>query len=165
MNIDFEATESAWPMDISSALHTRLSSAEPLVPLVEAILARRSGSSCLAYGQQELSLSPHLREIIGLYGVLSDRKQQDSRKRAEAAVLMMAQRNYTSDFLNLLPLSIAMPLREAARTCQLGPPADWPVNAYEFVGRNDLTEGAIIVGDPIFNDGYRSMRDHLVGSR
>ena len=116
--------------------------------------------ACLAYGQVEM-LS-HLHDLILLYTALSDPKQKDTHKRAEAAVLMMAQRGYTPDFLNLLPLSIATPLREAARTCQLGPPADWPVNAYEFVGRNDLTEGAMIVGDPFFNDGLRSMRDHLV---
>ena len=45
----------------------------------------------------------HLHDLILLYTALSDPKQKDTHKRAEAAVLMMAQRGYTPDFLNLLP--------------------------------------------------------------
>jgi hypothetical protein len=40
--------------------------------------------------------------------------------------------------LALLPPLLALPLREAMRTCQLDPPAAWPRAAYELIDRPDL---------------------------
>ncbi|OCB86061.1 hypothetical protein A7U60_g6959 [Sanghuangporus baumii] len=145
------------PLDVSSALYARLAQPEHKSTLLENTANRTNLSH--AFGR----IDPHpiLREFTQLFTVYSDIKQNDGRKRAEATVLMMAQRQFGFDYLNLLPLAFSAPLREAARTCQLGPPPDWPIHAYEFVGRTDLTESGKINGDLMFNDGYRSMKDHL----
>ncbi|KAI5119343.1 hypothetical protein M0805_004020 [Coniferiporia weirii] len=145
------------PLDISSALYSRLAQPEHRSALLETTANRQSQT--YAFGRVEAH--PMLLEFTRLFTAFSDIRQADGRKRAEATVLMMAQGQYGLDFLSLLPLSIGAPLREAARTCQLGPPSDWPVSAYEFVGRNDLTESAKTSGDSVFNDGYRTVKDHL----
>ncbi|EJD04906.1 uncharacterized protein FOMMEDRAFT_105091 [Fomitiporia mediterranea MF3/22] len=149
--------EVIYPRDVFSALYVLLVTPEHRPPLIDATINRPNMSN--AYGR----VDPHpvMREFNQLFTTLSDLKQSDSRKRAEATVLMMAQHQFGLDFLNLLPLTYSMPLREAARTCQLGPPPDWPVAAYEFVGRSDLTESGKINDDLMFNDGYRSMKEHL----
>lgn len=116
----------------------------------------------LSYALGGLDPHPIMRLFTKLFSKLSDNTQQSTRKRAEATVLMIANERMGRDFLNLLPLSISIPLREAARTCQLGPPSEWPAIAYEFVGRNDLTESGKTNGDFMFNDGYRTAKDHLV---
>lgn len=146
------------PLDISSALYSRLATPEHKSTLLENTANR--GNSANAYNQPD----PHpvMREFTHLFNTFADIKQSDARKRAEATVLMMAQRQFGLDYLNLLPLAFSAPLREAARTCQLAPPPNWPVSAYEFVGRSDLTESGKVYGDFTFNDGYRSMKEHLV---
>ncbi|KAH8112116.1 hypothetical protein DFH11DRAFT_1788437 [Phellopilus nigrolimitatus] len=145
------------PLDVSSALYSRLAQPEHKSSLLEATANRQNSSHALG----RIDTHATLRELTQLFTTLSDIKQNDGRKRAEAAVLMLTQHHIGLDYLSLLPLSISAPLREAARTCQLGPPPDWPVNAYEFVGRTDLTESGKISGDLLFNDGYRSVKDHL----
>lgn len=146
------------PLDVPSALSFRLSTRDAKVPRLDAVVNRPPSS--FAFGR--VDAFPVLREMVSLVNTLNDPKQEDGRKRAENTVLQMATRHHGPDYLSLLPMSISAPLRESARTCQLGPPADWPICAYEFVGRNDLTEAALVDGDLIFTDGYRSVKDHLV---
>ena len=148
------------PMDFLSTLYSRFAQPETKNNSLEASLSRPISSYALG------GLDPHpiMRLFTNLFSTLSDVTQQSTRKRAEATVLMMANERMGKDFLNLLPLSIAVPLREAARTCQLGPPSEWPAVAYEFVGRNDLTESGKTNGDFMFNDGYLTVKDHLVSN-
>lgn len=146
------------PLDVSSALYSRLAQPEHKSTLLETTASRTN----LSHAFGKIDPHPILREFTQLLTALSEIKQSDGRKRAEATVLMMAQRQFGSDYLSLLPLAFSAPLREAARTCQLSPPPDWPIHAYEFVGRTDLTESGKINGELIFNDGYRTMKDHLV---
>ncbi|KLO17751.1 hypothetical protein SCHPADRAFT_994092 [Schizopora paradoxa] len=150
--------DNTWPHDISASLFSRLASPEGSVGLTK-LLSDRTAPR-FTYFQNE---PPHrlMKTIAELFDTLCDTKFKESRKRAEETILKLAQMHCSSDFLNLLPISIAIPLREAARTCQVGPPASWPLMAYEFVGRNDLTEASLATGDILFNDGYRSMKDHL----
>lgn len=66
------------------------------------------------------------------------------------------------EFLDRLPLGIAAPLREAARTCQLAPPGDWPLTAYRAIGRNDLAASASDAPDLLYSDGYKPVKDFIV---
>ena len=68
----------------------------------------------------------------------------------------------TADLLHLLPLGISAPLREAARTCQLAPPGNWPLDAYRAIGRNDLAASATENPDMLYSDGYRSRKEFIV---
>lgn len=73
-----------------------------------------------------------------------------------------------SDFLGSLPLGLAGPMREIARTCQLHPGQDWHGAAYSFVGRNDLAEGLAMGGKVRAEEekrsaGYKPVKDYLVG--
>lgn len=155
----YSKEDNTWPHDISASLFSRLASPDGSAGLTK-LLSDRTAPR-YTYWQNE---APHrlMKTICELFDTLCDTKLKESRKRAEETVLKLAQLHCSSDFLNLLPIAIGIPLREAARTCQLGPPASWPLTAYEFVGRNDLTEAALATGDILFNDGYRSMKDHLV---
>ncbi len=105
-----------------------------------------------------------IRDIDNLYRDLLDQRFNTFSKRAENTISRLVRSNYRQDYLNLLPVGIAAPLREATRTCQLVPPLQWPLIAYELVGRNDISEGAIISGDCVFSDGYKSVKEHMVPS-
>lgn len=122
------------------------------------IIASPDRSFALGRGDPLLNL----REMVEFFKPFTDSNLKDCRKRAEVAILQIVKAHRGGDYMNLIPVSLAAPLREAARTCQLSPPSDWPISAYELVGRNDLSEGAIVSGDSLFIDGYRSIKDHIV---
>lgn len=65
--------------------------------------------------------------------------------------------------LDKLPLGIAAPIREAARTCQLHPPTAWPFQTYMAIGRNDLASSANETVEQFNRDGFKSRKDFLVG--
>ena len=148
------------PLDVLAALCARLSQPESRSALLENAAGREPFT--YAFGRRETH--PVLRELTYLFTTFSDYNEPDGRKRAESTVLMMTTNHFGPDYLNLLPLSLSAPLREAARTCQIGPPSNWPTHAYEFVGRSDLTESGKVKGDLVFNDGYRSAKEHLVST-
>jgi len=113
-----------------------------------------------AYGR--LEPLAYLRQLTAVYRCLADKTVEDTRKRAENAVHLMVRSQIGIDFLNRLPLGLAAPLREVARTCQLSPGQDWSAAAYEFVGRNDLAEGTHTRSDATIASNYRSVKDSLV---
>ena len=67
------------------------------------------------------------------------------------------------DTLEHLPIGLAAPLREAARTCQLSPAADWPGTVFKLIGRNDLAEG-ISAPEMLYSHGYKSMKENFVST-
>ena len=67
-------------------------------------------------------------------------------------------------FLNLLPIELAAPLREAARTCQLAPGQDWLASVYKFVSRNDLAEGMNVNPGLLNTNSYRAFKEFLVSN-
>jgi anaphase-promoting complex subunit 1 len=115
-----------------------------------------------AYGR--LEPLAYLRQLTLIYQCLADKTVEDSRKRAENAMHLMVNHKVGPGFLNLLPIGLAAPLREAARTCQLAPGQDWPAAAYEFVGRNDLAEGANANPGLLNTNGYRAVKEFLVSN-
>lgn len=103
-----------------------------------------------------------LHEVTAVYSDLANIQINEARKRAENAIVHMVRFHRTYAQLSLLAMGIATPFREAARTCQLFSPPEWPLAAYEFIGRNDLSEGAVAMNDQIFNDGHITAKEHIV---
>lgn len=97
-----------------------------------------------------------------MYNTLSDGKITDSQKRAENVIYQMVAQNGGQDVSSSLPLGIAAPLREAARTCQLAPPSNWPLEAYRAIGRNDLAASAQQNPEVFITDGYKSRKEFVV---
>ena len=85
------------PLDVSSALYSRLAQPEHK----SALLENTANRPLMSYAYGRIDPHPVLREFTQLFTTFSDPKQPDGRKRAEATVLLMAQRHYGLDFLNL----------------------------------------------------------------
>lgn len=100
-------------------------------------------------------------DLSVLYTHLTDGQTPDVRTRAERAILQLVSRDRTK-LLDLLPLGIVAPLREAARTCQLNPPPNWPLDAYMAIGRNDLAALADENVEHLNRDGLRINKDFFV---
>ncbi|KAF8990247.1 hypothetical protein BDQ17DRAFT_1372131 [Cyathus striatus] len=148
-----------WPPDISAILYGRISTPDWKVPWhdTQHIAARFYLSPSYVFGGTAPLKALH--ELTLLYQNLSDSKA-DTLKKAQNAIYNMVSRCDVR-FLDSLPLGIAAPLREAARTCQLSPPGNWPLEAYKAIGRNDLAASASDSHDIFFRDGYRSIKDYL----
>ncbi|KAI0043692.1 hypothetical protein FA95DRAFT_1681748 [Auriscalpium vulgare] len=149
-----------WPSDMSAILYGRVSNPDWKLPWYDTrkLASQFRLSPGFDYGRVEPLA--YLRQLTAVYRCLADKTVEDSRKRAENAMHLMVKSHVGSDFLNHLPLGLAAPLREVARTCQLAPGQDWPTSAYNFIGRNDLSEGAhsnaISTGT-----GYRTVKAFL----
>ena len=94
------------------------------------------------YGNEE-PLSRSTR-VLTIYSCFSDTLKRDVRSRCEKVVETMVKLSFTSADLDDLPFGIALPIRESIRICQTNPPSDWPLAAYELLGRRDLTKMAIL---------------------
>ncbi|KAH0579751.1 hypothetical protein H2248_002588 [Termitomyces sp. 'cryptogamus'] len=153
-----------WPPDISAILYGRISNPEWQVPWDTQEVAVRFGiAPAYTYGQLDpLSALQHLTSI---YKCLADKSVPQIQKRAENAMFLMVNANLSHEFLSRLPIGIAAPLREAARTCQLAPPGDWPLAAYRAIGRNDLAASADDAPDLLFSDGYKSVQEFINPTR
>ena len=151
-----------WPPDMSAILFGRLSNPEWKLPWYDTnkLSATFHLRPSFAYGR--LEPLGYLRQITAIYRCLADKHVDDSHQSAENAVKMMVKSHLGVDFMDYLPLGIAAPLREAARTCQLSPGQDWASAAYEFVGRNDLAQGVHGDSDALATGGYRSVNEFLV---
>lgn len=101
-----------------------------------------------------------------VFSALSDGKVTETRKRAENAINIMvcqAHGRSASEVMEHLPIGLAAPLREAARSCQLSPCGDWPYTVFTLIGRNDLAEGITGPSDILHGHGYRSVKENFVG--
>jgi len=148
-------------MDIGSILHSRLSNPDWKTPWqdMQHIVTRFDVTPSVFYGICDPLQELH--ELSLLYNTLADGKIQETQQRAENAVYKMVSQR-TSDALYLLPLGVATPLREAIRSCQLAPPANWPLEAYVAIGRNDLAASASQNQEIICSDGYSSRKEFMV---
>jgi hypothetical protein len=68
-------------------------------------------------------------------------------------------------FLQIYHWELQRRLLEAARTCQLAPPGNWPFEAYEAIGRNDLANSALQNQDVLVTGGYKTRKEFIVRSR
>jgi anaphase-promoting complex subunit 1 len=153
-----------WPPDMTAMFYGRINNPDWKLPWydIRKLSSQFKLSPSYAYGR--LEPLAYLRQLTLIYRCLADKTVEDSRKRAENAMHVMVSHQIGSTFLNVIPLGLAAPLREAARTCQLAPGQDWPANAYEFIGRNDLAEGASANPGLLNTNGYRVTKEFLVSS-
>uniref|UniRef100_A0A8H8CEQ4 Anaphase-promoting complex subunit 1 n=1 Tax=Psilocybe cubensis TaxID=181762 RepID=A0A8H8CEQ4_PSICU len=150
-----------WPPDLSAILYGRVSTPDWKVPWhdVQHIVTRFSITPSLEYGVCDPLHELH--ELSLLYNTLSDGKVTDTQQRAENVVYQMVAQNGGQDVSVALPLGIAAPLREAARTCQLAPPSNWPLEAYRAIGRNDLAASAYQNPEVFITDGYKPRKEFV----
>lgn len=102
-----------------------------------------------------------IQDTVYLYFLLAEPRQASTPKRAEAGVKWLLQDGPGMQLLDKLPLGVAAPIREAVRTCQLTPPADWPLYMYTEIGRNDLAASASENLDGTVMEGYRPAKDFM----
>lgn len=77
--------------------------------------------------------------IIRLYSLLGDGSSGRPAPRIHSAVrYMLDELRWTGEDLDGLTFAVVVPLREAIRSCQLDPPDNWPVEAYNLIRRTDL---------------------------
>ncbi|KAF4611458.1 hypothetical protein D9613_003815 [Agrocybe pediades] len=150
-----------WPPDLSAILYGRVSTPNWKVPWhdVQHIVTRFSITPSLEYGLCDPLHELH--QLSLLYNSLSDGKITDTQKRAENVIYQMVSQNGGQDVSSALPLGIAAPLREAARTCQLAPPGNWPLEAYRAIGRNDLAASSKHNPEVFISDGYKSRKEFI----
>ncbi|KAJ7938289.1 hypothetical protein B0H13DRAFT_1942264 [Mycena leptocephala] len=151
-----------WPPDVSAILYGRVSNPDWQVPWhdTQHMASRFHVIPSCAFGR--IDPLNTLSKLTTLYKCLADSAEPSSQKRAENTILRMVELRITPEFLNRLPLGILSPIREAARTCQLAPPSDWPLEAYRVVGRNDVAASASQAPDLLFGDGYKAVKDFIV---
>lgn len=65
-----------------------------------------------------------------------------SQEFAEGLALVMIERNWKLEMLNLIPLCLAIPIREILRICQISPKMTYPLEMYTLIDRPDLFEFA-----------------------
>lgn len=147
---------------MSALLYGRINNPDWKIPWHDtAALASFFGvDASFEYGRLEPLGSMYL--LTRVYMCLADEKVKETQKRADNALHMMVKAGMGAGFIDNLPLGVAAPLREAARTCQLSPPSEWPIAAYRVIGRNDLAAGASHTPDMLCNDGYKPMKDYIV---
>lgn len=105
-----------------------------------------------------------VQDTMHIYSLLAEPRQAPIQKRAEVGVKWLLQEGPGMQLLDRLPLGVAAPIREAVRTCQLSPPADWPLWMYTEIGRNDLAASASEHPDWMMTEGYRPAKALMVSS-
>ena len=101
--------------------------------------------------------------LFDVWECFADPTVPTARKRAENALQVMVLLGFTNDELDRLPYGIAQPIREALRTCQSLPGANWPAQAYQLALRPDLAQ--MVSGDANHapsRDNFRQIGKHLV---
>ncbi|PFH49996.1 hypothetical protein AMATHDRAFT_62013 [Amanita thiersii Skay4041] len=149
-----------WPPDLAAILFGRINTPDWQFPWPDAndLSARLGITPSFAFGYAG-PLSA-MRELIEMYKRLADGKL-NTQSRCEAAVAKLVHSKFGPDMLNRVPLGLAAPIREALRTCQLAPPGNWPLEAYQAIGRNDLAASASEAPEMMYSDGFRPVKDFI----
>ena len=153
-----------WPPDMTAMFYGRINNPDWKLPWYDIRKLASQFKLPPSYAYGKLEPLAYLRQLTLIYRCLADKTVEDSRKRAENAMHLMVSHRIGLGFFNLLPLGLAAPLREAARSCQLAPGQDWPASAYEFIGRNDLAEGANANPTDLNATGYLPVKEFLVSN-
>ena len=80
--------------------------------------------------------------------------------RCESVVETMISLGMGLKDIDVLPLSVAIPIRECLWACRVNPPKAWPPQAYELVSRGDLA--APICSRPVLVSGIDAKHSNLV---
>ncbi|KAH7103790.1 hypothetical protein BKA62DRAFT_694696 [Auriculariales sp. MPI-PUGE-AT-0066] len=130
------------PPDIFAHLRCRLLQEKyPQWPTLAMLPALFAYEASLEYGSARDPVR-RSHEMLALYSLLTDPAERAVNARSEKAVMALLSCGWTLDTVAELPVGAATPIREALRRCQQSPPPDWPVEAYTFIGRDDLAKMA-----------------------
>ena len=153
-----------WPPDALSTIYNRMNNPDWITPWPStskrASAFELTPSAALGAGEP----LKDTRNLMLVYSALID-PRYDSRTRAEKAILSLNKvlgAKGGQQFIDNLPIGLAAPLKEATRACQLNPSADWPVDVFRLIGRNDLVESVNRGPDMMFDYGYKSIKEYLV---
>lgn len=144
------------PPDLAGYLYSSLGAAtnSQAYPGLSSIPLLYNVTPSLEYGSQTpLSLTENL---LAVYAALKDGPVLDpstTKERAHRAISVMLECHMSADDIDRLPFGIAAPLREALRTCQNTPPADWDREAYMLIGRNDIAKMISGASSDVFSFG------------
>ena len=67
-------------------------------------------------------------------------------KRYHTVVLSMARQGLGVHDISSLPSGVALPLLDAVQRCRVSPSCDWPPQAYNLIGREDLARMSVAGG-------------------
>ena len=152
---------SVWPPDMAACLYSQLSNPDMKLPWNDQLQLDAFFRTSPSFAFGRMTYLPYLRDMVSIYEWLADAEVEDVQKRAESAIQFAVHEDRSLD-LTKLPLGVAAPVHEAARSCQLSPPGDWTVAGYNMIGRNDLAASATRKPDMLVNDGYRAPKDFIV---
>jgi hypothetical protein len=85
-----------------------------------------------------LPISMRAQEIIETLGDLLDHSSTTLFERQCRAVHRIAMMGMTLRDIDLLPVYLELPIREALEACRQTPPIGWPLECFSLVERNDL---------------------------
>lgn len=152
-----------WPPDITAILYGRISNPDWQVPAfsLSELAARYAIRPSYAFGQVDPLVD--LKQLSEVYKTLSDPAVSSSIKRAENAVrMLLSEDKRIFNMLDVMPLGLAAPLREAIRSCQLAPPLNWQADMYCAIGREDVAASACQQTDILVKDGFKGTKDFMV---
>ncbi|TFK24896.1 anaphase promoting complex subunit 1 [Coprinopsis marcescibilis] len=150
-----------WPYDVMSFLYSVVTGiADPTTHWRTPMHIAKNWEIKPAFAHDMVDPLADLHEVLSLFAILGDSKAPGAQKRAEMAIHKLVT-GVGVDKIEMLPLGIALPLREALRTCQLAPPAHWPLPSYSQIGRNDLAASASDEPERMFTEGYRPAKDFM----
>ncbi|KIL60704.1 hypothetical protein M378DRAFT_26402 [Amanita muscaria Koide BX008] len=154
-----------WPPDLSAILFGRINSPDWHFPWpeVDDLTKRLNIIPSFAFGRADPI--PAMHDLKDIYSTLGDDKASTTLSRSEQAITRLVKSKVGTDILDKIPFGMAAPIREAARTCQLSPPANWPMESYQTIGRNDLAASASEFPEALYNESYRPIKDFVNPAR
>ena len=66
--------------------------------------------------------------------------QQEQTSYHARVILCLAQEGFAAKDLITLPVGISLLVQDCVTKCQHVPPANWPVTAYDIIGREDIVK-------------------------
>lgn len=133
---------SAHAPDLTLLLSTMLRVPMARAPSLRDIAASNNLLSSSFFGEDVQPDEGNVR-LLSVYELFKDRQYpEDMAERAPVIVEALHEVGYTSESLSDLSFALALPLKEALRSCSAKPPQDWPPELYNLVGRSDLARQA-----------------------
>jgi hypothetical protein len=126
---------SLWPPDLTSMLYERLRASAPL----QGPHGRNLGSHwniTPSYAHGKIETLPSLAYFSRVFMTITDPQSGNTRLRAQQAISTMLTLRTSETFCDI-PVSLAAPLLEAARTMQIIPVGGLPSDVYKLTRRED----------------------------